>query len=188
MAVTKTLELVRHYDKPASVILTFCPVRGREMDDTEDAIRAMQAEIAPVRIHNLIAYSRAQQTGLAAQEFEPDGKAALEIKQLYDYTCMQLYRGEQPMASSKNALQAVLTARRRRSQHRRQSRKYRNRPKPSRTYREGRKLVSAHVRNEVHRELKLLAVEEESDIQHLLEEAIDLLFIKKGKPPMARAN
>src|SRR5215213_5627784 len=36
MAVTKTLELVRHYDKPASVILTFCPVRGREMDDTED--------------------------------------------------------------------------------------------------------------------------------------------------------
>ena len=95
MAVTKTLELVRHYDKPASVILTFCPVRGREMDDTEDAIRAMQAEIAPVRIHNLIAYSRAQQTGLAAQEFEPDGKAALEIKQLYNYTCIQLYRGEQ---------------------------------------------------------------------------------------------
>ena len=61
-------------------------------------------------------------------------------------------------------------------------------PKSIKTYREGRRLVSAHVRNEVHRELKLMAVEENSDIQHLLEEAIDLLFIKKGKPPMASSN
>jgi chromosome partitioning protein len=71
MAVTKTLELARLYNKPAAVVLTFCPVRGKEIDDTEDALYQMGAEIVPVRIHNLIAYSRAQQTGLAVQEFEP---------------------------------------------------------------------------------------------------------------------
>jgi hypothetical protein len=64
-------------------------------------------------------------------------------------------------------------------------------PQPAkaiRTYREGRKLVSAHVLPEVHRQLKQMALDEDSDIQHLLEEAIDLLFVKKGKPPMARTN
>ena len=91
MAMTRTLELVRHYSKPSAVVLTFCPILGREITDTEDAIKQLKATLAPVRIHNRVAYSRAQQTGLTAQEFEPDGKAAEEIKQLYAYTCMHLY-------------------------------------------------------------------------------------------------
>ena len=86
MAMTKTLELVRHYTKPSSVVLTFCPIQGR--------VRQLGAMLAPVRIHNRVAYSRAQQTGLSAQEFEPDGKAADEIKQLYSFVCMHLYRDE----------------------------------------------------------------------------------------------
>jgi chromosome partitioning protein len=93
MAVTKTLELVGHYNKPSAVVLTFCPIQGREVADTEDAVRKLGATIAPVRIHNRISYSRAQQTGQTAQEFEPDGKAALEIKRLYDYTCIHLLKG-----------------------------------------------------------------------------------------------
>jgi chromosome partitioning protein len=91
MAMTKTLELVGHYNKPAAVVLTFCPIQGREISDTEDAVKQLGAEIAPVRIHNRVAYSRAQQTGLTAQEFEIDGKAAEEIKQLYAYACMHLF-------------------------------------------------------------------------------------------------
>lgn len=91
MAMTKTLELVGHYDKPSAVVLTFCPIQGREIADTEDAIRQLGAELAPVRIHNRVAYSRAQQTGQTAQEFESDGKAAEEIKQLYAYACMHLF-------------------------------------------------------------------------------------------------
>lgn len=50
--------------------------------------------LAPVRVHNRVAYSRAQQTGLTAQEFEPDGKAADEIRQLYSFVCMHLYADE----------------------------------------------------------------------------------------------
>jgi chromosome partitioning protein len=94
MAMTKTLELVRHYAKPSSVVLTFCPIQGRELADTEDAVKQLGAMLTPVRIHSRIAYSRAQQTGLTAQELEPDGKAASEIKQLYLYVCMHLYPNE----------------------------------------------------------------------------------------------
>jgi chromosome partitioning protein len=91
MAMTRTLELVRHYEKPAAVVLTFCPTQGREVSDTEDAVRRLGIPICGVRIHSRIAYSRAQQTGLAAQELEPEGKAAEEIKQLYSYVCMEVY-------------------------------------------------------------------------------------------------
>jgi chromosome partitioning protein len=91
--MTRTLELVRHYGKPSAVVLTFCPVQGREIADTEDAVAQLGAVLAPVRIHNRVAYSRAQQTGLTAEEFEPDSKAAAEIKHLYHYTCIHLFTG-----------------------------------------------------------------------------------------------
>lgn len=94
MAMTKTLELVRHYGKPAAVVLTFCPPHGKEVADTIDAVEQLGAQLAPVRMHTRVAYSRAQQTGLVAQEFEPDGKAAYEIQQLWKFVCMHLYASE----------------------------------------------------------------------------------------------
>lgn len=90
MAMSRTVELVRHYEKPFAAVLTFCPPFGREVDDTLEVIGKLGAEICPVRIGNRIAYSRAQQTGRAAQEIEPDGKAAHEIMELYAYVCMHL--------------------------------------------------------------------------------------------------
>jgi chromosome partitioning protein len=95
MAMTRTLELVKHYQRPYGIVLTFCPPQGREVDDTVKAIRELDAALCPVRIGNRIAYSRAQQSGGAAQEIEPDGKAAQEIKDLYTYVCMNLYTDEQ---------------------------------------------------------------------------------------------
>ena len=87
MAISRTLELVVHYGRPAAVVLSLCPVRGREVADTETAVRELGAVVAPVRIHNRIAFSRAQQSGMTAQEFLPSGPAAEEIRQLYQYVC-----------------------------------------------------------------------------------------------------
>ena len=94
MAATETLKLVKRATeppKPSAVVMTFCPIQGREVPDTEAAIRLMGAQVAPVRIHNRVAYSRSQQTGLTALEFEPDGKAAAEIKRLYKFVCIHVY-------------------------------------------------------------------------------------------------
>lgn len=46
--------------------------------------------------------------------------------------------------------------------------------------REGRKLISGHFDPGIAKKLKFLAVEEDKTVQSLLEEAIHLLFIKKG--------
>lgn len=95
MAMTRTLDLVKHYNRAYGVVLTFCPPAGREIDDAVKVIEQLGASLCPVRIGARIAYSRAQQTGQAAQEIEPDGKAAQEIKELYAYVCMNIYTHEQ---------------------------------------------------------------------------------------------
>ncbi len=90
MAMTRSLELVKHYERPYAIAITFCPHQGREVEDTARAIRDLDAELCPVRIGSRIAYSRAQQTGRAAQEIDPEGKAAQEISSLYDYMAIHI--------------------------------------------------------------------------------------------------
>jgi hypothetical protein len=50
--------------------------------------------------------------------------------------------------------------------------------RPSRT---GTKLVAGHFDPKVARQLRIIAAEEDTTIQSLLEEALDLLFVKKGR-------
>jgi chromosome partitioning protein len=93
MAMRRTLELIKVFVKPAVVVLTFCPPTGKEIEDTAAAVDALGASLCPVRIGARVAYSRAQQTGMAAQEIDARGKAALEIESLYRYTLKHLYQG-----------------------------------------------------------------------------------------------
>jgi len=92
IAMTRTIDLIKAFSKRAAVVLTFCPPIGRELEEAQEAIRQLDVELCPQRIGNRIAFSRAQQSGLAAQEYEPNGRAAEEILQLYDYMCIQAGR------------------------------------------------------------------------------------------------
>jgi chromosome partitioning protein len=91
MSRTHTLEVVRQCGKPFSVVLTFVPPVGKETQDAIEAASALGAPICPVMLGHRKAYFRAQATGLAVQEYEPEGKAAMEISRLYEYTHIQLY-------------------------------------------------------------------------------------------------
>lgn len=51
--------------------------------------------------------------------------------------------------------------------------------------REGTRIVSGHFAIPVHRQLRLLAVQEDRTLQDLLAEAISDLFAKRGIPPVA---
>lgn len=53
--------------------------------------------------------------------------------------------------------------------------------------REGRKLIAGHFDPKVAKQLKLLAVEGDTTVQALLEEALDLLFVKKGRDRVSGA-
>ena len=57
-------------------------------------------------------------------------------------------------------------------------------PKSERFYRpsrDGRRFLGGHFDPKVVRQIKMLAAEEDTTTQALLEEAIDLLFLKKGR-------
>lgn len=90
IAMTRTVDLIKAFSKRAAVVLTFCPPTGREVGDAEEAVAQLGIALCPVRIGSRIAYSRAQQTGQVAQEYEAQGKAAEELKHLYDYTCIHI--------------------------------------------------------------------------------------------------
>lgn len=53
--------------------------------------------------------------------------------------------------------------------------------------REGRRLIAGHFDPRVAKQLKVLAAEEDTTVQSLLEEALNLLFVKKGKDTIKRA-
>jgi len=85
-----TVQLLNQLNKPSAVVLTFCPPKGAEVPDARATIETLETKFCPVQIHHRKAYARAQQTGLTAQEYEPNGKAAEEIGHLYMYTCTHL--------------------------------------------------------------------------------------------------
>ena len=91
MSMLNTIEAVRQVGKPFSVIFTFVPPLGYEIDDAKETIKHLNADICPVTIGNRKAFFRAQSEGKAVQEFDPAGKAAEEINNLYMYMCIKLY-------------------------------------------------------------------------------------------------
>lgn len=51
--------------------------------------------------------------------------------------------------------------------------------------RDNRRFVGGHFDPPVGKQLRMLAVEEDTTVQALLEEALDMLFVKKGKQKIA---
>jgi hypothetical protein len=97
-----------------------------------------------------------------------------------------------PMPKTRNSLQAVLERQAQSApQDAPQPPEAEAAPQPqtpqkfSRPSREGKKLIAAHVDPKVARQLKLIAVEDDTTVQALLEEALNLLFVKKGRAPIA---
>ena len=104
--MTRTVDLIKAFSRRAAVVLTFCPPVGKELEDAEEAVTQLGIEICPVRIGSRIAYSRAQQSGEVAQEYEPQGKAAEEIKHLYEYMCIHTAE-DQHVSTDQKAKRAV---------------------------------------------------------------------------------
>lgn len=99
-AMTQTVRLVQQLGKRPSVVLTFCPPSGAELEQAREIISKLGADLAP-SIHQRKAFSRAQQDGMTAEEYEPAGKAAQELQKLYDYSAIGLYGKESAHGKAK---------------------------------------------------------------------------------------
>lgn len=90
-AMQQTVQAAQQINKPCAVVMTFCPPSGPEIEQAQQIIKKQGAELVPVALHIRKAFGRAQLQGLAPQEYEPDGKAAHEIRELYNFTNLRLY-------------------------------------------------------------------------------------------------
>jgi chromosome partitioning protein len=89
-AIRTTLDLVDSTRTPAFVVLNAAPIRSRAVDEARDVVAGLGAKVAPVVICQRAAYAHSVISGQTAQEFEPGGKAAEEIGQLWNWVKDQL--------------------------------------------------------------------------------------------------
>ena len=80
--LSATVQLAALRRKNAAVVLNAVQPRTNDRFQAEDALTDMGMNLVPVTISNLVAYARAITTGQGVTEFEPDGKAAAEMRAL----------------------------------------------------------------------------------------------------------
>ena len=82
-AISSTVDLAKLAGKPGVIVLNACPPRGTLADEANAAVATYEFSVAPVRVGQRAAYVHALTAGQTVQEYEPKGKAAEEITQLY---------------------------------------------------------------------------------------------------------
>ncbi len=81
-ATPATIATIRRLAKPAAFVLSQTPPRGFRIKEAEIGL-AVLGPVAPVTVVSRSVFQDAQGAGLAVGEFEPDGKAAAEIDELW---------------------------------------------------------------------------------------------------------
>lgn len=83
-AVPPTVATINRLSKPAVFVLSQAPARGERVREADVGL-GMLGIVSPVRIVARAAYQDAHGAGLGVMEYEPGGKAAAEIRQLWDW-------------------------------------------------------------------------------------------------------
>jgi chromosome partitioning protein len=83
-AIPPTVATINRLSKPAIFVLSQTPPRGERIREAEVGL-AMLGIVCPIRVVARTAYQDAQGAGLGVSEFDPDGKAAAEIAQLWNW-------------------------------------------------------------------------------------------------------
>ncbi|MCK0199074.1 hypothetical protein MWN34_19420, partial [Ancylobacter sp. 6x-1] len=84
-AVPAAFEIIQAAKVKGAFVLSACPFRAPEIEETRIALKDYGLPILPGEITDRRAFARAVTTGRAVTEFEADGKAADEIRALWDW-------------------------------------------------------------------------------------------------------
>lgn len=87
---TRELIAMAEQVKPAVVVLNTVPARGSRHHQSEKAIQDMGLPVAQARLGQRAAYGDAAALGQTPIEYEPSGKAAQEVRNVYMYMCRLL--------------------------------------------------------------------------------------------------
>jgi ATPases involved in chromosome partitioning len=89
-AVSGAVDIVKAAGSRAVFVLSACPTRSPEVAETREILFGYGFPIAPVEIMERRAFARAVATGRAVTEFESNGKAANEIRMLWEWLQEQM--------------------------------------------------------------------------------------------------
>lgn len=102
-AISNTIDLAKIANTRVAVVLNSTPPRGSLAEDAATAVEGYGVEVAPIQICQRAVFMHALTVGQTAQEYEPNGKGAEEIQQLYMWTCKQvgMLKNEQKVKSGR---------------------------------------------------------------------------------------
>ena len=81
-AISSTMEIVKLAKKPAAAVINAAP-RGRLAEEAKEALTQQGITVVDTVLQQRAAYSHAVIDGRSVHEYEPDGKAAEEIDELF---------------------------------------------------------------------------------------------------------
>lgn len=83
-AITSTIHIAKLAKKSAAVVINAAP-RGRLAEEARAALEQQGITVVEPVLHQRVAYSHAVIDGRSVHEYEPGGKAAAEIDELYNH-------------------------------------------------------------------------------------------------------
>lgn len=90
-AIQTTVKLVQLLRKPAFVVFTAgSPNAPRIYHEAGELVASFGTPPCPIQVPDRAAFRHASAEGRTVMEFEPGGKAADDIRQLYAWTCQQV--------------------------------------------------------------------------------------------------
>ena len=90
-AIQTTAKLVQLLRKPAFVVFTAGPPNApRVYQEAGELVESFGTPPCPVILPDRAAYRHASAEGRTVTELEPAGKAAQEIRDIYEWTCRQV--------------------------------------------------------------------------------------------------
>jgi chromosome partitioning protein len=92
-AAGAAVKIVRAASAKAVFVLSACPFRAPEISETRALLKNFKLPVAPVHITDRRAFARAVATGRAVTEFDSEGKAAQEIRSLWQWIKEQVNYG-----------------------------------------------------------------------------------------------
>lgn len=90
-SMQETVKILKQNKVPYSVVLNMVSPSGQEIEDFRKLTNDFDIPLCDVSIGNRKDFFRAQNMGLAVQEFDKECKGAREIIQVYKYIIKQLY-------------------------------------------------------------------------------------------------